>query len=59
MMRRVLTDVVLYYGTVSQHVSKVMYHLSLVPRVVSAACFREERISNQRTHQGPKPNEEV
>lgn len=59
MMCRALSDVMLHYRTVSQHVPKVMYHLGVIPRVVPTARFREERISNQRAHQGSEPNEEV
>lgn len=45
--------------TVPQHVPEMMHHLRPVPCAIPAARLREEGIRNQRTHQGPEPDEEV
>lgn len=57
-----LSYIVLYivlYPTVKQHVPEMMYDLSPIPCVIPTACLWEKRISNQRAHQGSKPNEEM
>lgn len=60
LMRKVaLSNVVLCDRTVPQHVPEMMYDLCLVPCMIPTARLGEERICNQRAHQGAEPNKEV
>lgn len=51
--------VVICNRTVSQHVSEMMYELTVIGCVIPTACLWEERICNQWAHQGSEPNEEM
>lgn len=54
-----LIYVVLCNRAVSQHVSEMMYGFGAILCVIPAACLREERICNQRAHQGSEPDEKM
>lgn len=56
---RALTHVVVCEWAASQHVSEIMYELTVRRRDIPTAALWEERICNQWAHQGSEPYEKM